>query len=207
MKAGFDSLRAERLQWLPEMGVGWYPVKEAAQPYDRAYWERYQGYDASPTGDALTAARVALVYRYWHGPMVDVGIGGGRFVRQRPDTRGYDVNPHAVAWLEGKGLWFDPNHWPVPALSFWDSLEHIADPTEMLSSAERYVFMSLPIFNGPDHVLTSRHYRKDEHYWYFTDAGLRNFMRRHGFELVERNTMEQACGREDIGTYVFRRAA
>jgi hypothetical protein len=41
--------------------------------------------------------------------------------------------------------------------------------------------------------------------WYFTDRGLTSYMAEKGFLLVQRNTMEQVVGREDIGTYAFKR--
>jgi len=187
------------------MGIGWYPVAEAAQPYGREYWKRYIGYDMTPVGIELTNARMDMVDRHWSGELVDIGIGGGRFVRERPNTKGYDINLHASAWLKSIGLWRDPYAGRIQAASFWDSLEHIADPAPLLANVIAYVFMSLPIFDGPDHVLRSKHYRKDEHYWYFTEPGLQHFMRRHGFEFVESSHMEQDCGREDIGSFVFRR--
>lgn len=199
-----DSIEADRLRWFPEVGIGWFPV--AASPYDAGYWHRYRAMDRTEAGDRLTAARLSLVDTYYNGgSLVDVGIGGGRFVEDCPRARGFDVNPEAVLWLKGVGRWCDPYEAPVDAATFWDSLEHIHDPAPLLANVRYYAFVSIPIFTAPDHVLRSRHYRKDEHCWYFTPEGLRWFMWQHGFKQVERNTMEQDCGREDIGTFVFAR--
>ena len=200
-----DSLQADRLRWYPEVGVGYYPVPPEAAPYDADYWNRYRAMDRTPAGDALTAARLGLVGEYFNGDAVDVGIGGGRFVEDRPRTRGFDVNPEAVAWLKGTGRWCDPYAGPVDAATFWDSLEHIHDPRALLSNVRYYAFVSCPIFRGPEHVLRSRHFRRDEHVWYFTPEGIRWFMEAQGFLMVEHNAMEQDCGREDIGTFVFAR--
>lgn len=206
MNAGhYDSLRADRLQWLPELGLGWYPVCGA--PYDAEYWSRYRKMDRTPTGAALTEARIGLVAKHWGGELVDVGIGGGRFVDDRPHTQGYDINPHAVQWLHDIGRWRNPYDGAVMAASFWDSLEHIHDPARLLRNITQFVFVSLPIFSGSEHVLRSRHYRKDEHCWYFTERGIVWFMNEHGFSMIEQNVMEQEHGREDIGTYVFGRRA
>jgi hypothetical protein len=207
LKTGYELLRSERLQWLPELGLGWYPVPADAQPYDRHYWDRYLGMDMTDTGRALTEARMSMVAKYWDGPLVDIGIGGGRFVRERRETLGYDINPRAREWLKLEGLWFDPYASQAPAMSCWDSMEHIADPAPLLRNVTNLLFLSLPIFDGPTHVLRSRHYRRDEHYWYFTAHGLDLFMALHGFECLEANTMEQDCGREDIGSFVFKRIA
>lgn len=188
---------------MPEEGIGFYPV--TAQPYDARYWQHYRELDRTPSGDALTALRIALVERHYGFHLVDVGIGGGRFVEERRNTSGYDVNPHAVAWLKETGRWHDPYRQQVMAASFWDSLEHILDPAPLLANVRYWVFVSVPIFTDCDHVLRSKHYKPAEHVWYLTDAGLIAFMRRAGFELVERNTMEQDAGREGIGSYAFRR--
>ncbi len=55
------------------------------------------------------------------------------------------------------------------------------------------------------HAAGSRHFRRDEHYWYFTDAGLCVWMDRHGFQLRERDNIETLLGREDISSYAFER--
>lgn len=191
---------------MPELGIGWYPV--TAQPYDDAYWEKYRRYDASPIGDALTACRLAIVRRYCGDrPVVDVGIGGGRFVQEHGNAQGFDVNPRAVEWLKARKKFFDPYKSEVDSLSFWDSLEHIHNPEGLLRRVQKFVFVSLPIFRDADHVLASKHFRPDEHCWYFTRSGFLIFMARFGFHPIEESTMEQDAGREDIMTFAFARYA
>lgn len=190
------------MTWWPELGIGWFPVRE--QPYDAAYWERYRRMDRTPVGEKLTQARIDLVECFWNGDVIDVGIGGGRFVSEKRGAYGFDVNPHAVAWLRETGMGRDP-YLGSDALCFWDSLEHIHNPAPLLAQCRVYVFVSCPVFSGPEHVLRSKHFRRDEHCWYFTPDGLGCFMKRFGFEECHRNSMEQALGREDIETFVFRR--
>lgn len=198
----FDSLRQHELQWLPERGIGWYPVTDA--PYDAAYWHRYRLMDQTEVGRKLTESRVRWVRTFHAGQVCDIGIGGGRFVSEC-QAMGFDVNPDACAWLRDRGVWFDPYEGQVDAASFWDSLEHIHNPTPLLRNVRSWIFISLPVFDGPEHVLRSKHYRKDEHCWYFTERGLVDFMREHGFELAGSSLMEQLAGREDIRSYAFRR--
>lgn len=199
-----QSIAHNRLQWFPELGYGWYPVQES--PYDAAYWERYRVLDQTDCGRKLTERRIALVDKYWYGSVVDVGIGGGRFVQDHGhETKGFDVNPDAIRWLYANGKWHDPYEEPVEALTFWDSLEHIHNPEPLLANALSFVFISTPIYENASHVLRSKHFRPTEHCWYFTVRGMVDFMKRFGFEFVEFNNMEQACGREDIGTFVFGR--
>lgn len=198
-----ESFEAHRLRWYPQIGLGYYPVESS--PYDAAYWQRYRAMDRTPIGDMLTAARVELVRGFYNGTsLLDVGVGGGRFVE---DGRafGYDVNPEATAWLRSIGRWRDPLDAPVDAACFWDSLEHIHDPRAILANVRYYAFISCPIFDGPAHVLESKHFRPDEHCWYFTREGLRWFMWQQGFEQRDSNRMESDLGREDIGTFVFAR--
>ncbi|MEO8101337.1 MAG: methyltransferase domain-containing protein [Betaproteobacteria bacterium] len=210
----WDYWRADRLQWLPELGIGWYPV--SAQPYDAGYWDHYRALDLTPCGSALTAMRIALVARHWAGTVVDIGIGGGRFVEQRGKagpTFGFDINPHAIQWLIENDAWCDPFRWlpglpgglPVEAITCWDSLEHIADPGALIAWVKRFVFVSLPIFVDAADALASKHYKPAEHCWYFTRTGLARFMDGCGFAMIESNAMEQAAGREQIETFVFER--
>ena len=203
MSSLIASIAATHLQWFPEIQIGWYPVTD--QPYDAAYWAKYLKMDDTAVGAALTRARVQLMAPYYSGgDVVDVGIGGGRFVRERL-AMGFDINPQAVAWLKSQDVFLDPYVEKVEAATFWDSLEHIHDPLPLLANVRRWVFVSCPIFEGPEHVLRSRHYRKDEHCWYFTARGLEGFMAGAGFVLRETNPVESQW-REDIRSFVFERA-
>lgn len=201
LKLSIDSLKQDRLQWLPELGVGWYPVTEA--PYDEKYWERYIAMDNTPVGAQLTEARVDLVNSWVNSArtMVDIGIGGGRFVREQK-CHGFDINPKAIEWLKSKEAWLDPTVESVYAATFWDSLEHIHDPAPILENVDKYVFVSMPIYQHANHVLRSKHFRKDEHCWYFTRRGFKWFMEQYGFTCVAWSTMEQPM-REDIESFVF----
>lgn len=198
-----NSLAQEQLVWLPELGVGWYPVKES--PYDDAYWQNYRQMDATPVGTVLTARRVDWARRWGANAArtVDVGIGGGRFCVEF-GCKGWDINPHALEWLLSSGRALDPSLRKVDTATFWDSLEHIHDPRPILANVERCVLVSMPIYRNVAHILGSKHFKKDEHCWYFSAEGLTRFMERHGFTLAGWNTMEQP-EREDIETFAFMR--
>lgn len=200
----FNELQAASLVWLPEYGIGRYPVPDS-RPYDESYFSKYQQLADTPLGRDLTMARIQLVARHFNGPLLDVGIGAGQFVEARPNTRGYDVNPVGIEWLNQRGLWADLYSDRYPALSFWDSLEHIDRPEIAVAKAERWVFVSVPIFEDGDHVLRSKHFRPDEHIFYWTHDGLIKWFAQQGFALVEHNTCESALGREGIGSYAFER--
>lgn len=163
--------------------------------------------DQTITGERLTRARIALVDRHYHGEVVDIGIGGGRFVEDRAGTYGYDVNPLAVEWLQTAGAYWNPYKLPCRVATFWDSLEHIHRPDALLRNVSEWVIGSMPIYTSASHILSSKHFRKDEHCWYFTRAGLERFMARLGFAVREWCTMEQDEGREDIHSFAFKRVS
>jgi hypothetical protein len=202
----FQCLGRKRLTWFPDLGVGYFPVEDPQAPYDVRYFAKYMGYQATDMGRRITQARLELVERHWQGPLVDVGIGSGAFVSARPNTKGYDINPCGVYWLKDKELFCDPYREPVEAVSLWDVLEHIAEFDKLLARVTARVFVSLPVFTGPHEVLSSRHYREDEHFWYFSAYGFLKIMATLGWQALEHNEAETRIGREGIASFAFARA-
>lgn len=195
-----------KLTWDGNLGVGYYPVELTGQ-YNQTYWDNYVKYKSSPIAETLMKARVDLVGRlYGNGPLVDIGIGSGHFLETRGGgTYGYDVNPVGIRWLLDRDLWWDPYARDVDVVSCWDSLEHMARPEALIRCVKSMIFLSIPIFIDPEHVLRSKHYKPSEHFWYYTRDGLMQWMKKYGFSMVEENRMETNLGREDIGTFVFKR--
>lgn len=193
------------LAWRPEMGIGFLPLQDT--PYDEDYFEKYVRYANTEMGLALNDARLALVSKWCsEGSLVDVGIGSGQFVSVA-GSYGFDINPMAIELLNANNIMLDPHFEDIDCATFWDSLEHIAEISEILFHVKKFAFVSIPIFRGLDHVLSSKHFRRDEHCWYFTASGFKKFMEAHGFDVVEQNLMETDLGREDIGTFVCKRAS
>jgi hypothetical protein len=201
-----DILRQrDSLQWFPELALGYYPVKAPpTEIYNAAYFAKYEGYAATDLGRTLNRIRVAFVRKYYAGEVVDVGIGCGSFVRAL-GARGYDVSPTAIRWLMSEGLFHDPYIHGAEAVTLWDTLEHVEDFPALLRNVRSYVFMSLPIFRDMDEVLLSKHYRKNEHCWYFTQHGLIMIMARLGWQLISANDAETKAGRANIGSFAFQR--
>lgn len=198
-------LAARSLTWFPELECGYFPATPGSHTYGQAYFDKYAEYAATEMGKRLNATRMALVNRHWGGPLVDIGIGSGQFVTSRPGTCGYDINLTAMEWLDRHERWWNPYQHPCAAASMWDALEHIADFPALLEQIHEYLFVSLPVFDGPDHVLRSKHYRKDEHYWYFTEAGFVRLMSGLGWKCVETNHDETRLGRDGIASFAFAR--
>lgn len=195
----------DTLLWSDELGMGFHPREP--MDYGGGYFRNYRKLDNSDMGRALTKLRVDLVERHFgdNGTrLIDVGIGGGRFVREF-DAWGYDVNPESVEWLEQIGSFRDPYASGVEALTFWDSLEHIPDPESAVACACRWVFVSMPIYDNARDCLESPHYKPGEHIWYWTFDGLARWFQRQGFEMYEANHMETEAGRRGIMSFAFKR--
>lgn len=196
--------------WFPAQGMGYLPPLDPIE-YGDEYFERYERLKGDPLNEALMAHRVDLVQRYApDGVLVDVGIGAGTFLEAlhavgRP-AYGFDVNPRGVAWLEERGLYRDPYDTDVDVMTLWDVLEHVPHPDDLLAGVG-LVLCSLPIFEGPDHALASKHFKPGEHCWYWTRNGLIRWMALRGFWCVHHDAQESVIGREDIESFVFRRVA
>lgn len=201
---------SNNLIWFEEAGFGYFEVPEAAQHYDGEYFARYAAQATSTVGIALMNARANLVQKWAAGRLVDVGIGSGAFLEERyrrdfTGDKGFDVNPIGIDWLKRRGAFGDlyAETWPVA--TFWDALEHIRRPDLALAQVEFMAFVALPIFTGVEHVLRSKHYRRDEHFWYFTRRGFVAWAKSQGFDVVDIVATETALGREDVETFVLRR--
>jgi ubiquinone/menaquinone biosynthesis C-methylase UbiE len=195
--------------WYPEYDMGYYPVVDA--PYDQDYWDKYVGYAESDRGKAITNARIEWVNKWTLGDVVDVGIGCGHFITERGKmlgsckTFGYDINPVGLDWLVDQNLLMNPYDNRVDSVTLWDVIEHIHNPQSLLDQVDRYVFATIPIFYGPDQAMTSKHFRKDEHCWYWTVESFPKFMKWFGFDLIGTSSFEADLGREDVATFAFER--
>ncbi len=195
-----------RLQWFPELGVG-FCGRMDLHLYDSTYFHNYVVRDSTAAGAALTQGRIHFVRSVLgHVPadLVDVGIGGGRFVREGK-CLGYDVNPDGIAWLKQQDKWWDIYKCEVNAATFWDALEHIPDPGPVLGQIKLLAFVSCPIYTDMEHVLRSKHFKPGEHVHYWTAEGLENLMHWYGFDLIAMSSFEEDCGREDIKSFAFKR--
>jgi hypothetical protein len=203
MKKNLPAGYEDKLIWWPELEMGYHPADPI--DYNGDYWKKYLEYDKSPMGLDLTKARKTFVSSYTNGSdMVDIGIGGGLFVREM-NCYGYDVNHHANQWLMSVHKFKDPYDDPVNAITCWDAIEHIPDPVTLLNNVKEWVFASIPVFGSAETVTTSKHYKPGEHIWYWSHNGFIKFMERNGFMFVDYNVEESKLGREDIVSYAFKR--
>ena len=182
--------------------------------YDDAYYQKLEDYDKKPyRNQVINAGRAALVNKYCkYLRVLDIGCGNLRFIDSLANcwAFGYDIMPKTVKQLKKRNLYLDPyidDMISVDGICFWDSLEHIADPSEILNRVpkECVVFVSLPIFQTLDNLEQAKHYRPNEHWHYWTEQGFLDYMGKHDLYLEERSYFETLAGRESIMTFVFRR--
>jgi len=198
-----------QMHWNDHLKVGWYPIREE-DAYESEYFDKYAMYEETGSGDALNDFRSQFVDMHYRGAVVDVGVGAGTFIKRRGkhNTSGYDVGERPTAWLKENGLWTDPYECSsLTAITCWDSLEHIRDYRPLLAKVSEWVFISIPVFVDRFHASRSKHFRPTEHWWYFTDESMVGMMQSQGFKLVSHSNMEQKLGREDIGSFAFRRVS
>lgn len=176
--------------------------------YDEDYFEKCAAYKGNEISRAVHNHRVELVSQY-QAKVLDIGIGSGEFIEAFNKVgiaMGYDVNPHAVKWLKSKKLYTEDFE-DFFAFTFWDVLEHVPDPSEYFGRIPdgSYVFVSIPIFESLQSIRESKHYRPNEHLYYFTEQGFIEWMYLYGFEPLEVNEFETIAGREGILEFVFER--
>ncbi|HGW5085389.1 TPA: methyltransferase domain-containing protein [Pseudomonas aeruginosa] len=201
MTASLPNGLTDCLLWSEELGMGFHP--RPPMDYTGPYFEKYQALDATPMGTALTTARVDMVRRHFDGEVLDVGIGGGRFVVES-GGKGFDVNEEAVQWLKSRNAYADP-YKGVAAITCWDSLEHVPDPEALVRSVGEWVFVSMPVYKDQADCLKSKHFKPGEHLHYWSVRGLVGWFAKMNFGCVEINERESELGREGITSFAFRR--
>lgn len=175
--------------------------------YGEAYFQKCRSYEDQEIALRINAGRISMVNRHF-GPLavLDIGVGSGEFIKKRPNTYGFDVNPTAMEWLKGSGLWCDELQ-KFRAFTMWDVIEHVPDPGAYFSRMQfgSFLFTSIPIFNDLTKIRESKHYRPGEHLYYFSERGLVDWLRNYGFLMLERDRFEIDAGRDSIFSFAFQR--
>ena len=182
--------------------------------YDRAYFDKCDGYKGQTIAQKINAGRVELVNDFVGDDrlVLDIGIGSGEFILSRMNgglwrnTAGYDINPVAEEWLRDRGLWSD-DFTQFRAFTMWDVIEHVPVPEHYFKHMRNgsFLFMCLPIFEDLSEIRKSKHYRPGEHLYYFTESGFGTWLRLYGFQKLHVSDYETRAGRESILSFAFRR--
>lgn len=208
----FDSVADGALVYCTRRGVAYQRDFSLGFKYEQQYFDHFASLRGSEVEKALNAGRLAMLARHARpgSTLLDVGIGSGAFLddarAQGFEAKGIDVNPVALDLLRSKDLLAESPR-GFGAVTFWDSIEHIAEPERLLRRIERdaTVLVALPIFENLDSVPSSKHYKPGEHLYYWTRDGFVEWMAAYGFRLLEESTHEVDAGREGIGAFAFRK--
>lgn len=176
--------------------------------YGEEYLEKYLGYSESDISEELNQFRADFVNQYTSGMVLDIGVGACDFMATYGLCKGYDVNPTMVNMLKQADLFCDPYKESLvdfSAFTFWDSLEHIPDPSGLVKLLPygSFCFVSLPTFENLFKIKQSKHYRPGEHLHYWTIDGLIRFFAVWDFECLAVTDKETRIGREAITSFCF----
>lgn len=190
-------------------------VDNVRYDYGEKYFAEYTAREGSVNGLILTRLRVNFLRKNVPESVlhvVDYGCGSGAFLRAlMSDTtyriRGYDVMPDTVRWLADKKIFYHGESLEHCALTMWDSLEHMTliEHKAIFGQGPLYVIISIPIVKNFDTLTSWRHYKPREHLWYFDRDGLVSYIQSYGYTLIDESDIETRAGREDIGTFAFKR--
>ena len=123
------------LVWDVKKDLGFYPVKGTW--YDKSYFEDSIKNSQSPIAEELNTFRTALVNSFTKGLVLDFGAGCGQFIHWRKNCLGYDICLQAESKLRKEALFFNPyerglDKYNIEGVTFFDSLEHLQQPEEIL---------------------------------------------------------------------------
>lgn len=180
--------------------------------YGDDYFTNYVNISGTSIANKLNNSRVALTEKHCKKCILDIGIGSGEFILSSKKLKvyGFDINPYGVSWLKKRNLLVDPyreNDPEIEGFTLWDVLEHMPNPDDFTNKVlpKQFVFISIPTFVNFRNVKKSKHYKPNEHYYYFSIDGLIKYMDDCDFKYIEHNDMEIKAGREGITSFVFRK--
>jgi hypothetical protein len=198
------------LNYCTQHQIVWQKDMSKSVEYDTDYFNKYVGYENSEIAKCLNHFRITLAHRH-ASSLLDIGIGSGEFIKNwDEEICGFDVNPIAIEWLTKHNIFVNPYE-DIPdnidGITMWDVIEHIPEPQLLFDKIKsRTVLMtSLPIFKDVTRVRESKHFKFDEHFYYFSKDGFIKFMTDSNFKIVDYGDWETQCGREDIMTFVFQK--
>lgn len=138
--------------------------------YDDAYAQRYRDIDDEVV--ALSARRLQVLEAFVpHGVLLDFGAGTFRFVdaaqRAGWSAWGYDV----ILCHHSRRQSSTIANCRFDVVTFFDSLEHLPDPTETIKALDpQWLMISIPECHYPENeawFMAWKHRRPGEHLWHW----------------------------------------
>lgn len=168
--------------------------------YDSAYIKKYYDYPLRQLSYIRLASLKKLQKLTKVKTVFDFGCGTGAFIDACEENfifaSGYDIANEKY------------NNEPVHFLSydtvtFFDVLEHIADIERVMQILPKTVIVSAPdascVFENEISWSHWRHYRPNEHLFYFSPLSLRLLFETHDYELIFDNYDEDYIRRPQLG--------
>lgn len=178
--------------------------------YDKSYYDHYKNLEKYEICKNLNNERYKLVNYFKCKKIMDIGVGSGAFIQtcEKIQCFGYDINTFSKSWLCEKNIFLNPYEDDtsyIDGWTMWDVLEHLRNPYLLLRKikSKDYLFLSLPIYDNFSNLHTSKHFKLNEHFFYFTHDGLIDFICRQDFIFIHYDKKEIDLGRESIYRYVF----
>lgn len=194
---------------------------EITQTYDKAYVAKR--YDSIPEAvrrmSFLRAGFIIGAVGPIHS-LLDVGYGNGDFLSiwrlwasWSVDLWGLDISGYPLPKGSRQADMGQLEAWPWDLVTFFDSLEHMADLGFLRRMKARHVAMTIPwcrIENGIDWFRFWKHRRPGEHLHHFSPISLVRMMEDAGYKFMTYCSLEDAIRRpqnshENTFTAVFRK--
>lgn len=197
-------------------GFIWQMVQDGTVLYDEQYFRKYLNYPVTE----IAKLRVNEIKKFiapHTGAVIEIGYGTGNFLMEmkRYGYKPYGVEINRYAWLHTREIQEIPRLGPWPesdCVAFFDSLEHSQEILTYLHLAFKsspLVCISVPDTGNRNLVDFHkwRHYRPDEHFWYFNEKTLTKLLSSFNFILLNsshvEDQMRQAPWPNNILTCVF----
>lgn len=187
--------------------------------YTEEYFNHFKSLENTESAYKINMGRHKLIDEYYDSNnIVDIGIGSGDFIRTAGNLTiyGYDISGKSRQYLLDNGRFFDIHSKRAPydrisIFTFWDSLEHIEFKNQGVllkrMAIGTYIFVSMPIMTDIMKIKGSKHYKPNEHIYYFTMTGFQDYMSKFGFMCMKIQDFEIKAGREDVYTFVFNKTS
>lgn len=183
-------------------------VSSIPMEYGEEYAEKYARYSRTEMGKSLSKFRKNFVEMFRPERVLDYGCGWGTLVLSQNGWSGYDINPFCMKHLGEKAV-RNPVLQSYDCVCFFDSFEHLSDPTSILKSmsADSLLVCTIPIWckNSWSGIVSWKHWRPSEHLCYFTLKGLISYLEMYGFSVLRCDPAETEIGREDMVTFCFKK--
>lgn len=172
---------------------------------------------ATPLGQAINAWRAWWVTSIVgeDATLLDYGAGVGAFISVMADKCGdlfwAEVNEFMRGDLAFHYLDFReyrPGEDKPDAVTFWDVFEHLSDPWAVLEeTGANTAFVTIPYIDEFDEPKNSKHYKPNEHQWYWTRVGFMLDAKAHGWvaEIHSDNPEERTFRREKVASFLLTR--